>query len=283
MFLRTMPQTLLTTIMLAAAVARGAAPATQPAAVATNAKPIRVAVFMDAGASDSGQKVLDALAKHPEFVGEKVTAEDIQKGALDHFDVMVQGGGSGSKQAKTLGPDGCAAIKKFVNGGGGYLGICAGAYLASADYSWSLHLLNAKVVDKKDWARGDGQVKIKVDPTGQKLLQIPDQIVDIRYAQGPLLAPGNDPSLPAYIELATFQTEMRSKGNPPPGVMIGTTAMAAGTYGKGRVFCSSPHPERQAGLDYVVRNAIDWLAGKTEMPIVASIDAATTAPAVVKE
>ena len=55
---------------------------------------------------------------------------DIQAGALAEQDVAVFMGGSGSTQGKALGDAGKAAVKEFVRGGGGYVGVCAGAYLA---------------------------------------------------------------------------------------------------------------------------------------------------------
>ena len=48
--------------------------------------------------------------------------------------------------------DGRRAILDFIKNGGGYVGICAGVYLASSHYSWSLGILNAKVVDGEHWA-----------------------------------------------------------------------------------------------------------------------------------
>src|SRR4051812_18762966 len=85
--------------------------------------------------------------------GGRVGAKDIREGVLKEMDVLVQPGGSGSKQAEALQPEGCDAIREFVKGGGGYVGICAGSYLATTDYTWSLGILNAKVVDRKHWAR----------------------------------------------------------------------------------------------------------------------------------
>jgi len=41
----------------------------------------------------------------------RVCPDDIRDGALDPFDTIIFGGGSGSKQAKGLGEDGCKAVK----------------------------------------------------------------------------------------------------------------------------------------------------------------------------
>jgi hypothetical protein len=39
--------------------------------------------------------------------------------------------------------------------------------------------------------------------------------------------------------------------------MKGTTAIAKGKFGNGRVLCFSPHPEMTQGLEQMVRLAID--------------------------
>jgi putative intracellular protease/amidase len=108
---------------------------------------IRVAIYCDQGGLKSAAQIEKCLKVQPErFRWKRVTAEEIRQGALRNYDVVVQGGGSGSKQAKTLDRAGCDALRKFVENGGGYLGICAGAYLATADYDWSLHILNRPVL-----------------------------------------------------------------------------------------------------------------------------------------
>jgi glutamine amidotransferase-like uncharacterized protein len=65
-----------------------------------------------------------------------ISAADLRAGALDQQAVLVMGGGWGWDQWQGLGDDGITAIRRFVLGGGGYLGICAGGYLASDDVVW---------------------------------------------------------------------------------------------------------------------------------------------------
>jgi hypothetical protein len=43
-------------------------------------------------------------------------------------------------------------------------------------------------------------------------------------------------------------------------ILLGTTAVAYGVYGKGRVLCYSPHPELTEGLAKLVRFAIHSVA-----------------------
>ena len=64
----------------------------------------------------------------------------------------------------------------------------------------------------------------------------------------------------APYALASYATEMR-KNDAPPGVMKGTTAIARGKFGKGRVVCLSPHPEKTPGGESFLQGAVGWAAG----------------------
>jgi glutamine amidotransferase-like uncharacterized protein len=221
--------------------------------------PIRLALYEDAGASPN--KLVPLLEGVPTLKVKRVTAEQIRNGALDEVDVLIHPGGSGGKQGNTLAEEGRKRVRAFVERGGGYVGICAGAYLATCDYAWSLHILDAKVIDKQHWARGNGPVEVSLSDSGKSLLAAPAQSCSILYFQGPLLAPAANPDLPDYQLLGTFESEVRKEGV-PGGVMKGTTAIAASTFGKGRVFCFSPHPEKTPGLEPMVTRAITWAANR---------------------
>lgn len=229
---------------------------------ARKAPPIRVACLDVYGTGERGigpKNLQRCLSESPDFTFQTVTADDIRKNGLAKIDVLICPGGSGSRQSKTLDTDGRRAIQEFIKNGGGYIGICAGSYLASSHYPWSLGLLNAKVVDTAHWARGTGNVTLKLTDEGRRLLGSSAQSVTCIYAQGPLLAPGDGKDPPAYQVLATFDSEI-AKNGAPSGVMVGTTAIASGTYGKGRVLCFSPHPEKTKGLEDFIRRAARWAA-----------------------
>jgi len=224
------------------------------------ARPIRVAIYDDTGGSVKGPPNLERCLSAAEgFKTERVTAADIRGGALDRFDVVIHPGGSGSKQAAALEASGCHAVRQFVEQGGGFVGICAGSYLASAHYPWSLGLIDARVVDREHWARGTGDVQILLTPAAREIFAAAEEEVTIYYGQGPLLAPAGRDDIPDYQLLASYETEIAEKGA-PHGVMQGTTAIARGTFGNGRVFCFSPHPEKTPELDPYVRAAVLWVA-----------------------
>jgi putative intracellular protease/amidase len=230
--------------------------ATFALAVAAVADPLRVALYDDAGSAGKGVPRASAiLGKRDDVQLTVLKAEAIPGLANEKFDVILFTGGSGSRQSKAIGEAGCAAVKKFVEAGGGYVGICAGAYLA-CEFSWGVKVLNAKTVSPK-WARGHGIVKMELTDAGKKILGEKAGEFDVVYGNGPIIKPANDPALPEYKPLAFFRTEM-AEHDTPKGVMIGAPAIAAADCGKGRVLCISPHPEQTDGLDDIVVRAVEW-------------------------
>jgi len=234
---------------------------------AANPAPIRVAVYDDEGSPRAAAFFDETVGiDKTHFLLTHVTAQQIRDGVLKNFDVAIQGGGGSRAQAEALQPAGRDALRDFVRNGGGYLGVCAGAYLAASDKDYQLGILNARVLDREHWARGRGDVVLDFSTTGQQELKFPHDKTTVLYHQGPLLAPDGKTDLPAYTPVATFETEVALNGA-PHGVMQGTTAMASGIYGKGRVFVISPHPEQTPGLDGLVRQAVAWAANRDDVPV----------------
>jgi putative intracellular protease/amidase len=221
---------------------------------------VRVAIFSDGGVSKNDPAQIQACLPESEGLSVKrITAKEIREGGLEGFDVIIHPGGSGSGQAKALGEEGRERVRQFVREGGGYIGVCAGAYLASAEYPWGLKLLDARVVDDEHWARGVGKVKLSVPKQGQAALNAGEEVTAIHYENGPLLGPAKRGDIPDFESLATFKTEIR-ENDAPEGVMKGTTAIARGEFGAGRVVCFSPHPEKTRGCEAFVTEAVRWAA-----------------------
>ena len=228
---------------------------------AADASPIRVALYDDAGAFGKGvPRVTELLGKTADAKVTIVKGEEIAGGVLKDFDVVIFTGGSGSKQATGIGEAGRTEVRKFVENGGGYIGICGGAYLACSGFSWGLGVLDAKTVSSK-WKRGVGDVQIEVNAEGAKTTGIPARQQPIRYANGPIIKPAERPDVPDYEPLALFRTEL-AENDTPKGVMTNTPAWVRGTFGKGRVIISSPHPEQTAGMDAWVEHVVRWVAGR---------------------
>ena len=89
----------------------------------------RILLHTGSGASIDAAAFAATLGAH----GYEVVAMDHMptRLATQHFDAVVFAGGSGAAQARSIGAAGRALVRSFVGQGGGYVGICAGAYMAT--------------------------------------------------------------------------------------------------------------------------------------------------------
>jgi len=237
----------------------------------TNTNALCVAVYDAGGVGSSGPRNLNRiLGGMKNVLFRRVGAEDIRDGVLAQFDLAIFPGGSGSKQAAALDAKGRSVVKAFVKGGGGYIGICAGSYLAASNYKWSLGISNHKTycetIDlpnigrKSMWYRGpSATVKMELTDAGRKILGEKIGPFDVRYQNGPIMSPMGVKGLGEFRTLAHFRSEV-SRYDPQKGTMVNTPAIISGNFGKGRVFCISPHPESSRSLHKLMENAIRWTA-----------------------
>lgn len=234
--------------------------------VSDRALPVRVAIFhTQIPGLEPTAGVGEVFQPGDDCVWESVGPVEIAAGALDQFDVVIFPGGSGQQQAAQLRPQGRRAVQAFVRAGGGYVGICGGAFLATANYNWSLGLINAKTITGQlhapDGARidlasyGAGTVDIEFTPAGRQVFSEVPQRVAVEFAGGPILSPACVTGLPAYVSLAGFRTEVW-KHSLQKGTMRDTPAIVAGRFGSGRVIIFSPHPEESVGRKTLVVQAV---------------------------
>ncbi|GEP44821.1 BPL-N domain-containing protein [Brevifollis gellanilyticus] len=218
---------------------------------------IRVALYDDAGSAGQGiPKVTEQLGKCPDIEVTKLNRDGIRAG-LDGYDVVIFTGGTSGRQANTIGLVGREQVRRFVEAGGGYVGICAGAYLACDGFSWGIKVLDAKTPSPK-WERGIAELKIESNDEGQKLLGLPKDTL-VKYHNGPLLVPANNAAIPDFEPLTYFRTEVAKNGS-PEGIMVNSPAVVQGQFGAGRVIACSPHPEQTTGLDNWIEHAVRSVA-----------------------
>ena len=200
--------------------------------------------------------LLPALEKMFECMGfevETVSGSEIRFGALKDFDILVCPGGSGSP-LNDLGVNGINRIRNFIEDGGGYLGICAGALYASDYFVWKGVPSIEPPFDEEivmgtdlnfDLFPGVGYFPIEeisvhtamtqiniVDHTHPVTDSLPDHM-HVFYAQGPYLEPHEDANVTI---LATYD-------------VTGDPAIVAFQYGRGRVLLSGVHPEYEMDSD----------------------------------
>ena len=213
--------------------------------------PVRIALYGDQGAFPSSLEAAEkTLRSDPGFTVVRLQAEMVISGGLAGFDVVVFPGGSAHKISDTLGEEGRERVRTFVLEGGGYVGFCAGAYLACSGFSWGLGVLHAQTVSPL-WRRGTGMVDLGLVTGVTPWFDGLREPLAIRYANGPVLQPDEGRSPTPYEVVAFYRSELAENGT-PAGIMKGSPAMVRTRYGRGAVFVSSPHPERTPGLEAMV-------------------------------
>ena len=184
--------------------------------------------------------VRDRLQREGGFSFEQITAKDLLAGCLSDskrgFTLLCLPGGFAPNYDDKLGDKGARLIRQFVESGGGFVGLCAGAYYGSA---WGIELLPVEVVDIDHWARGKGQCALKVAPSAEAALGLSGEFT-VRYANGPMLGILDASRVAAMV---TFETEFRGRKGKYPPIMKGSPAVVVGQCGNGTVVLVSPHIE----------------------------------------
>jgi glutamine amidotransferase-like uncharacterized protein len=224
-------------------------------------RPLRVFMYDGPGASGSNLNNIERIAKSAGHLFTRFKGEQLRGHHLRDADVVVFPGGSGSGEARGIGDEGLAIVRRFIQNGGGYVGICAGAYLGTCKYSWGLKVCNVQTVDSAHWKRGTGDVKVQLTDEGRKIFGEVREEFLIRYANGPLLGPSTMHDLPGFKVLAEFRSELAENGA-PTGVMIHTPAIVSGEFGRGRLILLSPHAEHKEQTEFIIVRALNWAAGR---------------------
>lgn len=246
-----------------------------PAAPAKTEQPpagsVPIAVFDDGGSIDGCvEAIFEAARTDPRLWVRRVDGKDVRDGGLFRYDAVVFPGGSATKQSASLGPEGQEQVRAFVREGGGYLGICAGAYLAASEPTrYGLGLTALRCVDTKHWRRiprDSGGVAVRLIPSAAYRAFEPGVALPtwLGYANGPLLEPGDYAGLPQVIPLLLFESDVHA-ADAPAGHMPGKVAAALTTYGGGRVVVFSPHPELTRGRGPAVVQALRWAGQAPEV------------------
>ena len=224
---------------------------------------LHFAVYDGEGAGRPLPFITDLQNGVPGAIGYPLSPSEIAAGALDGFDAVLFPGGMASHQFDALGAAGRAEVTKFVSAGGGYIGICAGAYMAASDpYQWGLNLLDARIVDHEHWARGIGPVELELSDSGRAVLGDFVGRRVLHYGQGPIVEPAERADLSDYEVLGWYRSGIGENGA-DPNVMVDTPAILCAPFGEGRVLVSSGHVEWSAGLESFLPRYLVWVCGRT--------------------
>lgn len=218
--------------------------------------PLRVMVFEARGVGPRAlATAMEAYGAARGLRARRVGPEDVRAGVLDEADVVLFTGGRGSVQGGLLGEEGRARVRRFVAGGGGYVGICAGSYLAlqgAAEFN-KIALVAGEHATGDRWRRGVRPTRVEPNDGSEAYA--------LHYANGPLFARRAVAGLAPFVVLATFDADVHwAEYGTLAGEMPGTPAVVAAQNGRGRLILFSPNPTLDpAHPDHLVQ-ATRWVA-----------------------
>ncbi|MBI9083360.1 MAG: pre-peptidase C-terminal domain-containing protein [Desulfobacterales bacterium] len=216
----------------------------------------RVGVITSSNVKDGGgaypmcavasMKMLEYAGAKPELID----LEDIDNYCLYDYDVIYFSGGNAAHYYRYYQGSTAQTIRDFIDGGGGYIGICAGAYFACDTITWEGNTtdypLNLNPGKAATGLRGVGSIhdlanggKDNPDPWKMTTFRMTQkeygdsydvgQIFSIGYLYGPYFENLGSATVVARYDYA--------------GTADNKPAMVKYPYGSGKVFLSGPHPE----------------------------------------
>ena len=225
-------------------------------------KPLKVGVYADRGPGGIGAVEWFRLVdESPEMELTLLDGAAVRNGGLDGLDLLVMPGGASMTEYDSLGTNGVEKMKAFIRKGGGYIGTCAGCCLLMDGPKKRANVI--------PWnTRGNESdlffPRFRLTDAGRKAMGLTNQTVVMRYHGGPFMWPTTNRIEDAKFELwGTFDSEATFKGElKKQKKMYGAAAIVGGTYGKGRVFVTSAHPEYWDSTLHVVRSAFRYVSGR---------------------
>lgn len=233
-------------------------------ASAADTRRIRVAVFHDVTSRAPPDHLARILGSDPTWVWRLVGPADVRAGALEHFDVAIFPGDRWGRPVVTLGNKGKQAVRQYVRRGGGYVGLCGGASLATARH---LGLINVRAMTGETSLPGPrprpATVRMELTDAGRMVLGDVPGLIDVEFTGGPIFS-GSDSRLPPpFVPLACYRSEAFA-GQPRRGTMTHTPSVIAARFGEGRVLAISPHVEITKALEPLMKRAILATARKPD-------------------
>ena len=217
----------------------------------TSLSRVRVAIYVGPRVWRDGLQALEAYLESRNISYSLVDSNAIKRGMLNSYDILVVPGGWAYSYRLDLGLDGNKAIRRFVEEGGGYLGICAGGFYASRIIMWeakiyhySLGILDAVAQGPKQGYPWPTYARLSINVTEAGLALGLNKTYTAVYYGGP---------------------EFRDLGRGIQVIAVygddGMPAIIAGTFGKGRVAATGVHLEVREDTWPVLDALLRILAG----------------------
>ncbi len=172
-------------------------------------------------------QLLEATCRRFEYVNKS----SFISGELNEFSVLIIPGGYTFKLLQNLNDESKQGIRRFVEDGGGYMGICMGAYVAS-----EIGIVKTQATR----ISGEYQVELDIVRPEHRVMRGYTGRVSMSYQNGPQMI-ATEPDVP----LAVFSNKK--------------VAIIASSLREGNIVLFSPHPERSRSNWAMIENSLDYL------------------------
>jgi len=204
-----------------------------------------IALYSGRGTDEEHIRATKNMFQWMDCTVQLVKADYINNENLGSFNILCIPGGNMYQYAQDISSEGKEKIRDFISDGGGYIGICGGAYFASEKVVWQGNRLpviplgifpgTAKgPIDEIVPYPDKGIVKINIVDSLHPITQSEPDSIWILYYWGPVLIPNKNANVTI---LGRY-----NKGNKEPAIL-------AFDYGQGRVFIIGVHPEIEEDSD----------------------------------
>lgn len=248
-------------------------------------QPARVALYAGGGAPYHHAALFTRAGQHIDFV----FPIDIVHGCLCAYDAFVMPGGgyrAMSGQIDPLGHEGARAIREYVQGGGMYIGSCAGSYdaatvpasfVAACPAQADLCLLSARIWNDAgtSWvglqSPGVGVLRARTVAPAHPVMDGMPPVFDIVHYNGPLFRGGDalatvDGPTERFTPAEQFLTTTTAPTLIDNAAASAVANIVVGHLGRGRVVLFGSHPEFGFTLSMIdpqpparmLENALRW-------------------------
>jgi len=225
-----------------------------------------IGIYTGSGASHSWLWFVEILDRMRFYNVHFVDERDILSNALDPLNVLLMSGGDTFAIAEGLGAEGSGKLKSFIEGGGLYIGTCAGAYLplkSSMDFLNQFNFINVKIsnisrrlseperhyVQKVacssygcDFVYHVVREDVVLEMANGYQANGKKEIVAPLYG-GPSMLPSEDIEPIARYKGFTKKTKFLVEEELAEKTLIGNIAVAKKSMGKGHLYIFGPHFE----------------------------------------
>ncbi|MEW6377054.1 MAG: BPL-N domain-containing protein [Thermodesulfobacteriota bacterium] len=225
-----------------------------------------IGIYTGSGASHSWLWFVEILDRMSFYNIHFVDEEDILSNGLDLLDVLLMSGGDTFAIAEGLGTEGSDKLRSFIEGGGLYIGTCAGAYLplrSSMEFLNQFNFINVKISNisrrlseserrlfQKHSCSSYGCDFVYHVVREDVLLEMVNghqadgkkEIIAPLYG-GPSMLPSEDIEPIAIYKGFTKKTKFLVEEELAKKTLIGNIAVAKKSMGKGHLYIFGPHFE----------------------------------------